>query len=270
MIIVTVATHIDGYLNTLIESLKRYNISLNILGLGTKWKGFQTKIVLMRDYMETLNDDEIVVFIDAYDVIFLHPEDLEQKFKSFNKKIIFGEDLDIPFYHKYSYNKMFPPCILNKKKYRINTGLYMGYVKYIKELLNILCKENDCTLNLDDQRIVNISCNTDFFYKHVGVDSEHKIFYNLLLFGSTIKLTNNRLLVNDNKPNFVHGPNNRNMDYIIKAYDLPKSVDKKRSFYLLNVIKNYYMYFIPEIIILFLTILIIILIKKKYINKKKL
>ena len=258
MIFITVATHIEGYLNVLIESLKMYNIQLKILGLGTTWEGFQTKIVLMSDYVNTLNDDEIVIFMDAYDVIFLHPEDLEKNFKSFNKKIVFGEDLKVPFYFKYAYNKVFPKCIINKKKYRINSGLYMGYVKYIKELLNILCKKNNCKRNLDDQRIINKSCKTDFFSKYVGVDSEHKIFYNLALYESPIQLTNNKLIVNNNKPNFVHGPNNKNMNYITKAYGLSNTIHKKRTFYVLNAIKIYYIYFMPELIIFLLIIFLLI------------
>ena len=73
MHIVTVANKNDGYLNYLIESCKRNGGELEVLGWNQEWKGFMWKISLMIEYLNGLDDDDIVCFVDGYDVIILQP-----------------------------------------------------------------------------------------------------------------------------------------------------------------------------------------------------
>jgi hypothetical protein len=71
MKVVTVATHPDRYFNSLLDSAKKNNIEITVLGMGEKWQGFKWKLTLMKEFLKNNNPYEIVVFIDAYDVIFL-------------------------------------------------------------------------------------------------------------------------------------------------------------------------------------------------------
>lgn len=50
--------------------LKQLLPELTVLGMGTKWKGFIMKYELLGEYLKILNNDnDIVCFIDAYDIL---------------------------------------------------------------------------------------------------------------------------------------------------------------------------------------------------------
>lgn len=268
---ITVATHSKGYLNVLIQNFEAHKETLDILGYGQKWKGFTWKYKLMRDFINDLPDDEIAVFMDGYDVLFINNKDLESKFKTFNKNIIFGVDTHKGL-AKIIYNKVFHNSYINSEEnININSGLYMGYVKYLKLLFNKLCYNNACNdPKMDDQKLIIKLSKTDFFRENVGIDYEQKIFFNmspnhLFTNKTNFKLTNNKVIINNNEPNFIHGPSNVNMDFIIDAYGFSNNNKSRGINYVLNAIKTYYVYFIPELIIFFLIIFFIILI---YIRKK--
>jgi hypothetical protein len=67
--IITVATNNEGYYNALNNNL--HNINIITLGFGQKWNGFTMKYDLTKKYLNNLNDNDIVVFTDAYDVLLL-------------------------------------------------------------------------------------------------------------------------------------------------------------------------------------------------------
>lgn len=144
----------------------------------------------------------------------------------------------------------------------------MGYVKYIKLFLNKICLENDCNNSkMDDQRLVCNMCNSDFFKENVGFDTENKIFLNLLpknLFTNktSFKLTNNKVSINNNEPNFVHGPGNTDLNFILETYNYDTKNINTRTNYMTNAIKTYSVYFIPDLIIIIILVIIIIVMIK--------
>ena len=80
---VCVATESKLYL----PYLQKLIPNLIILGLNTKWKGVITKYKLFRKYLNSVEDDRIVVFIDAYDVLPTKNIDkLEKQFINFSIK----------------------------------------------------------------------------------------------------------------------------------------------------------------------------------------
>jgi len=79
--IVTVATKPGGYLKWLEESCIRNGTKLIILGMGEEWKGYITKYLLTDNFLKTISEDDIVCFIDAYDVLMTqHIDKLTEKF----------------------------------------------------------------------------------------------------------------------------------------------------------------------------------------------
>ena len=95
--IVTVATDPKYYFPYLVESCKRNGKELEVLGFGEKWKGFYWKYELMIEYLKSVSENDIVCFIDGYDVICTR--DLNELKESFikiknekNCKIIVGHD----------------------------------------------------------------------------------------------------------------------------------------------------------------------------------
>ncbi len=284
MKVITVATHPERYYNSLLESAKKNNIDLNVLGMGEKWQGFGWKFTKMIEYLEKVNKDEIVMFIDAYDVIFIDDiSKIEKKFleiKSKNNfKIFIGVDL-IPknIIYKYLYKKVFS----NNNKNNINSGVYMGYAKDIYDVLSNI-KNNYNMNNMDDQLMFilsDIKDNTLFYF-----DKKNEIIVNIVgdLFTGKANLeennfefikdeNNNTKLINNKNnthPMILHGPFNANLDDIILKYNykLTSKNNDSRLKYSLNTIKNYYKSFDLEIYIL--TIFIYLLLLYIFITKLK-
>jgi hypothetical protein len=282
MKVVTVATNADRYFNSLVDSAKKNNIELIVLGFGQKWQGFVWKFILMIDYLKNADPNEIILFIDAYDVIFIQDgKNIENKFLEIKKradfKILFGID-QIPsnYIHKYMYNKVFNST---KNPNRINTGVYMGYAKDIYDILyNIHI--NNTTKETDDQILIikEASKNPDKFY----FDTKHEIVINLLgdIFTGNVDLkkdnieivyNNNKPYLKDNKynttPMILHAPGNGNIDDIIIKfnYKLTTKYNISKILYYKSLLKNFGKYFIPELTLISIILFIICYkIYKKY------
>ena len=67
--IITVATDPKYYFPYLVDSCKKNGKELEVLGMGEKWEGFNWKFKKMIDYLNTLPRDDIVCFVDGYDVL---------------------------------------------------------------------------------------------------------------------------------------------------------------------------------------------------------
>ncbi len=155
---VTVATHSQGYFEYLLQSCKRNNIHLDILGWGMKFNGWVWRLNLIRNYFNSLDPEEIVCFIDAYDVIILQDiSEIEKRFKALDSDIVIAEDFNIDPYREIL-ARWFVFGICNDT--RINAGTYIGYVKDIVWMMDTICELNDCdgNLKLDDQKMITDLC----------------------------------------------------------------------------------------------------------------
>lgn len=91
MKVITVATQYSGYFYTLRESAKRFNYELIVLGYGMKWRGFGWRLSLILDYLRTLPTNEIIMVVDAYDVVLLRDSKYALKvFKDINANFLCG------------------------------------------------------------------------------------------------------------------------------------------------------------------------------------
>lgn len=268
--LVTVATHNVGYLPWLERSCKRFNIKLIKLGYGQKWLGFSWRFKLMIKYLKTINPDELVIFIDAYDVIMLRPlDDIEEYYNNIIKinkcKIIMSEDKGIKFY-----DDLFGRFYFNDyKNKRLNAGSYLGKAK---DLLEILCIINKNIKNNEDDQLLFTSYykkNLDQFY----IDTTNIFFItrshqlNDILNDSNIKINNKKLTYKNSQPFFIHGNSNTLMHNLILklGYKISnneinsiknsyiKIIINKLIYYIFNIIKRF------KILILIIVFLILIL-----------
>lgn len=141
----TVATHKTPELERLINSFKKSNISLVVLGFGCKWQGFGNKLLWFKEHLEKYGENNhIALFVDAYDVLCIGQEqEIIKKFVSFKKPIVFSGEKGC--HPDTSLAKHFDH-INSPFKYP-NSGTYMGYSKNILEMLkNISVKPHE-----DDQ-----------------------------------------------------------------------------------------------------------------------
>ena len=169
---ITVATEKNvGYYRILVESCKRNNIDLIVLGLGQEWKGFTMRFDLWMNYLNTLKDNEIVMINDAYDVVILQNSNtILNKFLKFNKKIVLSGENELQHY-------FLPKCF----NHIINMGNIIGYVYYIKKFINIFYKYQHLwnKFNNDDMMLINYICQyeKDFFYNYCTIDFKEDIFF---------------------------------------------------------------------------------------------
>ncbi len=122
------------------QSTKRHGINYTNLGKGIHWhggtmegQGGGQKINLVRNHIQSLPDDDIVLFVDGYDVFF--SDDLatiSERFRGFNCDILFAAEKDCwPLANIASQFPMTP----TPYKY-LNSGVYMGKVRHLKTFFN--------------------------------------------------------------------------------------------------------------------------------------
>lgn len=162
---ITYATHSEGTFEELINN--KFNIPVKVLGWGEKWNGFMDKFKNMYKYIQTLPDNDIIIFIDGFDSLINQPLDIiKNRFFQFKSDIIISQHFDTNYIQK----KIFGVC---KNNLVANSGLYMGYNTKIQELLNNILINN---YSSDDQRALNSACK---YFNNITIDKDKKIFNNL-------------------------------------------------------------------------------------------
>lgn len=266
--LVTVATHSECYFPWLQESCKRYNTNLEILGWGEKWQGYTWKFTLMLNYLKTLDPEELVCFVDGYDVLLLRPlDEIQSYYENINKiskkKIIIGIDLFDNELYKSIVNFYFSSC----NNFNINSGVYIGKAKDLFEIISTAKGSSDN--KADDQVIITKYCcaNSDIFY----IDKDSTFILN---FNNTDEIGNNpniKIKKNNNnfslsyknaKPFFVHGPGNTEMFYLLKKlnYNITDEQIAQIKSKIKNTHLNKCMYYAKEILSTYYFIIIMIII----------
>lgn len=169
MKVVTYATHYEGTLKKLVNN--EFNVHVEVLGLGKKWNGFTDKLTGVMNFCKKLDPDEIVVFVDGFDsIIHRSPDNVEREFKKMNCGLLFSGEF---FFNNLLLDltalRTFGVC---NNHGIANSGLYMGYAKYI---IDFITKALENTTG-DDQKDVNNTCEK---VNYVCVDKKCKIFKNV-------------------------------------------------------------------------------------------
>ena len=219
MKVFTVATPSSnqGYYPQLLESCKKFKIDINLLATNETWKNFSWKLNLIKDEIKKIPDNEIVLFIDAYDIVFLsNLEEIKEKYLYLHNKgvkILFGAnryDLKI---ERILANINFRSKNLNQK-YNLNSGTYIGYNRYLKHLFSILDVGDD----EDDELHLNL-----IYQRHpelLQLDKENLIFgleQRVIWQTNYLKLKENRLIHKEfhTMPCLIHGPGEANITYLL-------------------------------------------------------
>lgn len=193
-----------------------------VLGWDKKWNGFMDKFKGVLEYLESVvPDNDVVMVVDGFDTIAKKDlSEVETIFKRMNCKILVSQDPVDNYFTK----KVYTTCYGTT----INTGLYMGYCKNIKKLLTEALQSGE----EDDQRAMNMICNRINDQSFIKVDTEHIIFENCYNNSNCIK---------------------KSRAYIIGT---PGEISISRYF---RGIREYYRFFVPEILVLVLFV---------YLNRK--
>lgn len=159
--ITTYANKSQGMFEELVNN--EFGVRVEILGWGTKWNGYKDKLKGLLVYLDTRDDDDIVVFVDGFDTKINKPtKDLESRFKKLECKVLISKD------PAKSAKYVFGTC---KNGLTGNTGMYMGYTRELKKVINSAMRLK-CN---DDQVILNTVCKE---YDFIKVDENEIIFKN--------------------------------------------------------------------------------------------
>lgn len=187
-----------------ITKLKYLIASSSIFNLKIKyiqyiWKTNSEKINYMKEYVNTLNDDDIICFIDAYDVICNSSyDDIYFKFLNIDCDLLISTELNcFPESYKSEMN--------NISDYYLNSGGYIGYKNAILDLLAFK--------NIKDVR--HPESDQAYFYEYyfanynnnrIKLDTESIIFQSMYLKSwNDLSVLNNKIFVNRKIiPCFVH------------------------------------------------------------------
>lgn len=163
--IITVATHKEGTFEELINN--KYE-KITVLGMGEKWRGLKMKFELIYDYIKNMDDNKMIIFLDGFDSLILKdPKKSIEIFKRKDYKLVFSRNIPN---HFGGFEKMVYPSCNNEGI--VNTGMYMGYVKYLKKVLELSLTKK-CK---SDQVVFNRLCKE---FDFISVDKEEEIFKNI-------------------------------------------------------------------------------------------
>jgi len=161
-----------------------------VLGLGQPWRGFQTKVVAIRNFCARLPSEDIVCFFDGFDTVLnvdagtaLTPlprrrngrferctitQEIRQKFQVMAKQtgahLVFSRN-DVPTSgligtaFAYSVPRVFgPSCghVHGGGGVHLNSGMYVGYAGAIAKFWEGM--EHDTEARADDQRFASYKC----------------------------------------------------------------------------------------------------------------
>lgn len=265
MKLVTVATESKSYMPFLEESCKRFNADLIILGWGETWTGFSFKFELMIDFLKEQPSDEIICFIDAYDVLLLRPlSELETTFRTLSDitghNVIFGYDRAPSQLVKIINSAHMGTC----HGISLNSGTYIGYAKDLLKIISSCYTYSEA----DDQQEVIKYANK---YPHdIFIDTNSIFFitinnpYGTFMYDKTITVKNKKVLYRGLYPFFAHGNGNTNMVELIEklGYNIKNGFKNtlpmnQRIIQIKKVWCYFYQYIISLIIIICLIIYVI-------------
>jgi hypothetical protein len=101
--------------------------------MKSTWNGYVDKIIYTKEFLDTVDNNDIVCFIDAYDVLSLGSyHEILEKFKSYECDLLLGCELNS---YPDRYKPMYPPVECNTNYLYINSGGYIGYKHAISKVL---------------------------------------------------------------------------------------------------------------------------------------
>lgn len=231
MRLVTVATHADGYFNFLLKSCERFGIKIDVLGYGEKWQGFGWRMNIVQNYIDSIEDDnEVVCFVDAYDIMVLRPlDEMENFFKEFYQvtgtELIVGHEKHTSWFIDILGKVIFGDC----DGVSINAGTFIGFKKAIKNMLSV-AKSYDQSLDSDDQVLITKYAmnNMNKIYIDTGSLFFLTIANQLSNFDiDTVVIENNTVFYKGAAPFIAHGCGNTSMNSLIERLGYPMTEEEK-------------------------------------------
>lgn len=235
--VITYATKTGGYFDAFLESARRHGIRVDVLGWKETWQGFGNRALSVLSHIEKLPPDEVVIFVDSYDVIFLRPLDemvseYRQVLREVGPRIVvsthdqtFGPLGDVIM------SAVFGDC---KGRY-LNAGTFIGLAGLLRRALTLMCSDPTTCRDpdADDQRLLTSVCKDrpELFL----FDRNFRWFLIWSLLDHHIEKdvhisADGRLTFKDHDPFILHCPGNKDMSPILSKLGYQHRPSEARSF----------------------------------------
>ena len=193
------------------------------------------KIKFFIDVLENTNED-IVMFLDGYDVLITHLDDIIERFENQPYKILFGPSCN-----------NYPNIDIDKIYGRTNNGTYcyfnagcvIGYredlLKFYNETLQYINVKNPWNSEQFIMRIAFSKYSTDNSQTYIGIDYNCKIFQSMGVLNSTFNEDSIKFKVNRTRITNVLVID----DFFKDEYSFHNSFQPNKNFIFLQKIKAY-------------------------------
>lgn len=174
---VTVATHSTPDFEIFKKSAEQHGISFDILGWGEEYTSHMCKSIWLIEYLESLPGNEIVLYSDGYDAIFLADEnEILEKFRKLNHPVIYSAEqnlnMDGSFLHRL---KTHLKLKKGQKPYQfLNAGQWIGEADAVLQIIKETVEFGELSGNdLDQELLIEYMVMNP---EAIKLDSEHLIF----------------------------------------------------------------------------------------------
>jgi hypothetical protein len=237
LVIVTLATHAEGYFDALKTACANCNVRFVSLGWGEEWRGYGWKFNSMKSFLlaesEANKQRCLYVFVDGFDVIAdISSEQnvIERYYAVSGGKIMVGINArprnGTEMVQSWLDKQIFGKCF-NRS---LNSGVYAGSNEQLLDFLEI-CSKEGASDDDDDQRLLVKACkkNTEWFKDNVYFDDDANFVLNVtcaISASSKHRFLETRRL---RSSIFYHGAGSCDMDDLARALNLPTYRKIERS-----------------------------------------
>lgn len=168
--LVTIANKDSREMHLLLQSCRRFNVSLKVLGWSQPFPGLFWKPKVMRRYLASGDYAKHILFLDAYDTLLLDSlETIFQRFQAIGARLLLSAETNC--HPEPSRARHYPPC---STPFRfVNSGAYIGEAEFLKTLLEKYPVEQ--TIDIDDDQNLFTSMYLDHA-PEVAIDHHCQIF----------------------------------------------------------------------------------------------
>ena len=214
IVLISVATDFNDPVKRYIQSSNKYGMNPVILGLDRDWNGGNMvegigggqKVNLLREFLNTLESNKLIIFTDSYDVVANNHinimVDLYQKY--YGNNIVFGAEMSC--WPDRELEKFYP-SVDYKNKY-LNSGNFIGWREDILKILDLPIKDNEDDQLYFTNYFLNSLKKNENKLPTIQLDYENHLFV-CLNQTRNISIDNSKscLIMSNNyaRPTFIHG-----------------------------------------------------------------
>lgn len=157
-------------------SCKFYRLKLNLVKHEGDYNSHRLKDIVLNKFLQSLPENEIVFFTDAYDTIFLSDQyEIIEKFHTFNSPLVFSAEVNC-----WPSNDLIPRYPVSNSCFKyLNSGGFIGVAGYLVELYR---KYPTFSMDFDPK----FSGSNQYYWhniylqnvNNIKLDHNCKIFYN--------------------------------------------------------------------------------------------